>query len=594
MRRSYANTSLIRAGAQRFGTAALEMRSHAQSVERKANELTGNDWRGKGADAYRTVAEHLRLDMLQAGTAFERAAGTMNMLASQLDQVNQLYRQCEQFEHQIHGLQAQLWGAEDERRERLRDQISDLRYRLNHLEQQAEAIDRSANNAAGHQFEQIASMANKVYFATHEVGPQISAADKVGNFFKDLWEQTKETYEEIAEEGGLLGGILGFFEGLISSVIDTLEGLWHLTPSYWVYKAISDPEGTKEKAAKIFHAVTHPVETAKAAGEFIKGIPEMGKVIWSTVMTSIDRDLINGNAYTRSKWAGYVVGIIAETALTAGVGEVGQVVKGAERAVDVVGDATKMMKAGDGVPHKIPHQPVDLPYGAPRTLEAYAGRSFKDHAEPLVEKYGWTMDEFKAKMMTPTHELSQRDADTLKLIRESVPTPKAGDWGQKVYSGDALDAFLNQPSHDADPNHWTQTISTFFSRMEDVSALKTPGEVYTGLRLDYEGTRFKLEDESMVAIRFKMSKDDMAYTPYGGNNAEGKAKMGGEHSSGWPFTGNGFASSDAHLVPEFHLRSKIRIPDGAQLWEIRADGTEVLHAEYSELDGKFMLKQEGK
>lgn len=64
--------------------------------------------------------------------------------------------------------------------------------------------------------------------------------------------------------------------------------------------------------------------------------------------------------------------------------------------------------------------------------------------------------------------------------------------------------------------------------------------------------------------------------------------MGGHQSAKWPFTGNGFASSDAHLVPEFHLKKRMRIPDGSQLWEIRKDGTEILHAVYSELDEKFM------
>lgn len=97
---------------------------------------------------------------------------------------------------------------------------------------------------------------------------------------------------------------------------------------------------------------------------------------------------------------------------------------------------------------------------------------------------------------------------------EGVPAPKAGDWGQKVFSGDALDAFLNQPSYREDKDHWTQKISTFFSRMEDVSPLNTPKEVCNGLRLDYERTRFSVDDESVCAIRFKVPDSGIS-APYG-------------------------------------------------------------------------------
>lgn len=341
MRRSYSNTSLIRSGAQRFGAAAGELRQHAQGVERSSNVLTDiNDgWRGKGADAYRTVAEHLRMDIMQASSAFERAAEALNMLASQLDQVNSLYQQCEQLEHQLHALQAELWGADEERRERLQDRVSDLRYRLLLLEQQAETIDRQANNNAGHAFEQIATMANKVYFATHEVGEHLSAAEKVGKFFNDLWDDAEDKYEEITAEGGLLGGLLGFFEGVISSIIDTLEGLWNA--GAWLYKVTTDFNYTKKLASEIFNVVTHPFDSAEA---LVEGLPDVVTVIWSTINESIDRDLINGNAYTRSKWAGYIVGFLGEMIFTFGVGEVGQGLKTVERLGDAVDTAKKAVQ----------------------------------------------------------------------------------------------------------------------------------------------------------------------------------------------------------------------------------------------------------
>ena len=361
--RFIANTATIRAGAQRFASAGLELRQNAMKIEKAANVLTtgADGWQGRGADAYHNAAQHIHVDIKTSSDAFQRVASVLSSLASQLDQVNQYRQQANQLEVRIHSLQSELWNADEYRRESIRDQISSLRYRLHDYDRQADFIENQANRNAGAAFDDLASMANRLYF-----GQGSSVQERLGEFFVGLWGKAKDAADLVgdelteafddtthffkekfkeAQEGGLLGMFIGFFEGMGKSLLDTIEGLWSLTPSAAVYKAVTDWEGTKEKAAKIFYEYTHPVETAQARLEFIKGIPAMAKVVASTAVDSIERDLINGNAYTRSKWAGYAAGMIVESIGTLGAGEAGKVAKSTQVVTkisdDVVHAATK-------------------------------------------------------------------------------------------------------------------------------------------------------------------------------------------------------------------------------------------------------------
>lgn len=365
--RHIANTATIRAGAQRFASAGMELRQSAMKIEIAANVLTtGVDgWRGRGADGYHSASQHIHADLKTSSEAFQRAASVLSALASQLDQVNQYRKQAERLEDRIHSLQGELWNADEYRRESIRDQISSLRYQLNDYDRQADFIENQANRNAAAAFDDIASLANRLYF-----GQGSSAQDQVGEFFAGLWGKAKDTVDRVgdelteafddtthffqekykeSQEGGLLGIFVGFFEGMGKSLLDTIEGLWSLTPSAAVYKAVTDWEGTKAKAAKIFYEYTHPIETAQARLAFIKGIPAMAKVVASTAVDSIERDLINGNAYTRSKWAGYAAGIAVETIGTLGVGEVGTATKAVGKVDDVIQAAGSVGRLSDDV-----------------------------------------------------------------------------------------------------------------------------------------------------------------------------------------------------------------------------------------------------
>lgn len=65
--------------------------------------------------------------------------------------------------------------------------------------------------------------------------------------------------------------------------------------------------------------------------------------------------------------------------------------------------------------------------------------------------------------------------------------------------------------------------------------------------------------------------------------------MGGVVTEAPPFTGNGFTkATNGEIIPEFKCTGYLNIADGAQLIEIRKDGTEILRAVYSETKGVFI------
>lgn len=317
--------------------ASTEILGHARQIEQITSGATsGTDgWQGRGADGYRITSEHLRGDLLMASQAFERTAGYMNILASQLDQVNQIFRQCDHLQHQIYSMQAELWSVDDPRRSSLQERISDLRHQLYRLENEAEYIERQANHQASQGFEEVSAIVNRLYFGSNSLETNTSIADKVGEFFGGMWDKVSAIHEEIEENGGVIGGLIGFTEGLIGSLVSTLEVFWQLSPTYSIYQLLTNPEGTKAKAEKLFQTITHPIETGKA---MISGIPKVATVVWST----FDQDVLNGNGYTQGKWFGYLTGFIGESVLPATkMAKITKSVQTVDRVEDLILDEKK-------------------------------------------------------------------------------------------------------------------------------------------------------------------------------------------------------------------------------------------------------------
>lgn len=350
--RYFANTATIRAGAQRFAAAGMEMRQNANRIDSSTAALTEpGGWTGKGSQAYQSASQLLSEDAKTSGEAFQNAARALNALASQLDQVNNLRQQAMQMENRIHSLQAEIMGADEYRREALRDQIASLRYRMHDLDRNADYIEDSANRIAGNAFEGIAAITNHLHF-----GHAASVSDKMSDFFGNLWnnakdavleigEEIEEAYDEVteyfeeklleAQEGGILGGYVGFFEGFGKYVFNTLDALAKQTPNYM----LTHPGETIERAKGIFKAVSHPQETADAVINEIKSIPYEVKLYW-------ERDIENGTTYTRMKAAGTVAGVLVEAFATRGLGRLEK--------------ADKLINEGFELPKAIPNPEVGI------------------------------------------------------------------------------------------------------------------------------------------------------------------------------------------------------------------------------------------
>ena len=128
-----------------------------------------------------------------------------------------------------------------------------------------------------------------------------------------------------------------------------------------------------------------------------------------------------------------------------------------------------------------------------------------------------------------------------------------------------------------------KTPKGFISICADVKQYKNMQDDYYGLRLDYEGTYFKPVEKSYAVIRFQAANIGKAIIP--------KAEVnGGTYQDPYPFGGVGFTTgtngrwgSPEWVMPEFTV-----LDDGAQLFEIFQDGTEVLKAVYRAEAGQFI------
>jgi hypothetical protein len=112
-----------------------------------------------------------------------------------------------------------------------------------------------------------------------------------------------------------------------------------------------------------------------------------------------------------------------------------------------------------------------------------------------------------------------------------------------------------------------------FARTADVGHLATPAEKYHALALNYPGTPFSEDMQSMHVLR-TTATDMRAYEiPFGGTSPEGVANIEGDRLWGEPFNGNGVTRSGEHFVPEWD-RSPSDLVDGDRIVRIDKDGSE--------------------
>ncbi|WP_018908728.1 SseB family protein [Salinispora arenicola] len=117
-------------------------------------------------------------------------------------------------------------------------------------------------------------------------------------------------------------------------------------------------------------------------------------------------------------------------------------------------------------------------------------------------------------------------------------------------------------------------VSGFVHRAGELAHLTTPAQLYDALGLGYPGSPFDRGAERIYVLRWPAFRPSLYRIPYGGQTEAAMRAMEGWVIERPPFRGNGFAPGESSdVVAEFKVDSA-RLPHGAQLWRIGADGTE--------------------
>lgn len=121
-------------------------------------------------------------------------------------------------------------------------------------------------------------------------------------------------------------------------------------------------------------------------------------------------------------------------------------------------------------------------------------------------------------------------------------------------------------------------VSGFVHRLDEVGHITTPAKLIDALGLAYPGSPFARNAEEIYVLRWPAYRPSLYRIPYGGPDEAAMRAMEGWVIERAPFRGNGFAPGDSgDIIAEFKVDS-IRLPHGAQLWRIAADGTEKIVA----------------
>ncbi|AYF30294.1 hypothetical protein CSH63_23155 [Micromonospora tulbaghiae] len=121
-------------------------------------------------------------------------------------------------------------------------------------------------------------------------------------------------------------------------------------------------------------------------------------------------------------------------------------------------------------------------------------------------------------------------------------------------------------------------VSGFVHRAGELAHLRTPAELYRALGLGHPGSPFSPDDEEIYLLRWPAYRPSLYRIPYGGPNEAAMRAMEGWVIERPPFRGNGFAPGESSdVIAEFKVDSA-RLPHGAELWRVGADGDSKLVA----------------
>lgn len=189
-------------------------------------------------------------------------------------------------------------------------------------------------------------------------------------------------------------------------------------------------------------------------------------------------------------------------------------------------------------------------------------RGFVNQIDELLAQGGLTIDDFHYMMQKSSNALTETEKAVMTKIRTSIPKPNSTSVMQKVIPKSDIEKYL-------DGTKGIQ-VKGYITKAADAKHLESFEDLYYGLRLDYTGTQFFVEDGSCAIIRFTSENTKSAIIPSGGNYAKYE----------YPFTAHGFTAGKNQRLgsPEWHLQNNIDLNEGAEIWKVLNDGTETILA----------------
>ena len=159
----------------------------------------------------------------------------------------------------------------------------------------------------------------------------------------------------------------------------------------------------------------------------------------------------------------------------------------------------------------------------------------------------------------------EREEKPAQLPQRATDTASHATVMQKTVPTDQVDYYLER-GYDR--------VAGFVHRANEVEHLRTPAELFAALGLVHEGTSYTADAKEAYVLRWPAFRPSLYRIPYGGQSEQALRAMDGWVIERPPFRGNGFAPGESRdVIAEFKVDS-VRLPHGAQLWRMDADGTE--------------------
>ena len=201
------------------------------------------------------------------------------------------------------------------------------------------------------------------------------------------------------------------------------------------------------------------------------------------------------------------------------------------------------------------------------------GGGFVDTIGRYCDEEGITVEQFRELCQLRAEDMTPEELGIMNTIRARQLTPSDNVLMQKVITLYDMNKYLSGEYRT--PRGWVSICA-------DVKQYVTTSDMYYGLRLDYVGTYFTLEEDFAV-IRFHAVNADIATIPLSPFN-------GGDCGDPYPFGGVGFTTgtNGAWGSPEWKFPDFTVLVDGAEIFRVDGSGKETLVGVYVAESGRFV------